>query len=161
MVSSIDRCYDHPVSIHAPPEGRDQSTILQINFIMVFQSTRPRRGAICVMSFQRDMLNLFQSTRPRRGAIKPSDSTFNPWVCFNPRAPGGARLLYFVSDVPPARFQSTRPRRGAILKLQRQAGLSQKFQSTRPRRGAIQPQIIIITYKHVSIHAPPEGRDLR
>ena len=56
------------VSIHAPPEGRDQPLLYLVVYWSRFQSTRPRRGAIDSTKFCHGS-GMFQSTRPRRGAI--------------------------------------------------------------------------------------------
>ena len=81
---------------------------------------------------------MFQSTRPRRGAMVIPSGMSSTRTRFNPRAPGGARspvqhqpnLIEWVSiHAPPEGrdviagedthlvtwFQSTRPRRGAIV----------------------------------------------
>ena len=57
------------VSIHAPPEGRDT----------------PRLGIPSACS-------MFQSTRPRRGAIGVGKRIVDAITCFNPRAPGGGAI---------------------------------------------------------------------
>ena len=55
------------VSIHAPRAGRDAiDDIAAIDTIM-FQSTRPARGATILRQQQADQI-MFQSTRPARGA---------------------------------------------------------------------------------------------
>ena len=81
-----------PVSIHAPPEGRDKS---RTAFGSPWRCFNPRApgGA---RSVQAAHCNACRN-------------------CFNPRAPGGARLFQQGSDYPYNRFQSTRPRRGAIF----------------------------------------------
>ena len=107
------------VSIHAPPEGRDEFVHVQC-----------------------------PNVNPR---------------CFNPRAPGGARSRRGWNRVIPADaewFQSTRPRRGAISMRAWMLLPRIRFQSTRPRRGAIRQRWNARHERPVSIHAPPEGRDL-
>ena len=56
------------VSIHAPPEGRD---VLEVVALKI----------------------MFQSTRPRRGAMLYELRIYDGEGRFNPRAPGGARCL--------------------------------------------------------------------
>ena len=104
---------DPKVSIHAPRAGRDYarqsrtpsfrrfnprapcgarlSAALMLDFILVFQSTRPVRGATFPLHSLRTRFQ-FQSTRPVRGAtvlIGAHTKTLR----FNPRAPCGARLM--------------------------------------------------------------------
>ena len=78
------------VSIHAPRAGRD---------------------ALCIADYM--SLPTFQSTRPARGATR----RLRPWLlrcmCFNPRAPRGARRKRISNRSKENRFQSTRPARGA------------------------------------------------
>ena len=141
---------------------------------------------------------MFQSTRPRRGAISALRSAGRRMCCFNPRAPGGARSQSKSASSEAEEFQSTRPRsiqgiihfavsihappEGRDTTRRSPVPTISKFQSTRPRRGAIprcasasmwslcfnprapggarsvctDDQMLI---DGVSIHAPPEGRD--
>ena len=56
-------------------------------------------------------------------------------MCFNPRAPYGARHMAFFKTAIDWVFQPTRPVRGAARqKVEKQTG--EKFQPTRPVRGA-------------------------
>ncbi len=130
----------------------------------------------------------FQSTRPARGATCRRSATADgsDSVCFNPRAPRGAR-----HGVPPAgtvasKFQSTRPARGATPRAPMIYSDIEPFQSTRPARGATMPRSGFTLVNHafcfnpraragarravngkhrhvrrVSIHAPRAGRDAR
>ena len=174
-----------PVSIHAHPEGRDKGRPRRMKPIRLFQSTRPRRGAISQGLQEAQELNGCQSTRPRRGAMRGRFTPKEILPSFNPRAPGGARLagpdravqrdrvsihappegrdsICSGGHLPVIKFQSTRPRRGAIS-LPRKClvpGSSSLFQSTRPRRGAMVRSVFGSRFVQVSIHAPPEGRDL-
>ena len=124
------------VSIHAPPEGRDSrrtAYLLESNTVSIHA---PPEGRDPKQAATKKPITLFQSTRPRRGAIAAAAGSFAVPGCFNPRAPGGARLL-----------------------LTGMYRCSQMFQSTRPRRGAIYPSLWRPLPRPVSIHAPPEGRD--
>ena len=80
------------ISIHAPHAGRDNLTIARFVDLMVFQSTRPMRGATSVSSMSAPRVSIsihaphagrdcfaglgrpgvipFQSTRPMRGATR-------------------------------------------------------------------------------------------
>ena len=167
------------VSIHAPHAGRDIGFLRYISSLACFNPRAPC-GA------RREILNakgvtlVFQSTRPMRGAtqsvlflcLKLSVSIHAPHAgrdrrqgesvhdravvsihaphagrdvclqlqeryspCFNPRAPCGARRAVAVLIRLTHEFQSTRPMRGATDNptLPRAA---REFQSTRPMRGA-------------------------
>ena len=81
-------------------------------------------------------------------------------LCFNPRAPCGARLSISRIRGSTASFQSTRPVRGATLPRPI-AWMYLMFQSTRPVRGATAAAAIHASTIHVSIHAPRAGRDIR
>ena len=66
-----DTGYDLPVSIHAPHAGRDMDYLSPELLRILFQSTRPMRGATdAVQDARRDAV--FQSTRPMRGATRCS-----------------------------------------------------------------------------------------
>ena len=152
-----------PVSIHAPPKGRD---FMHHNPLHPGQCFNPRapEGAR-------------QTAWRRYPATSP---------CFNPRAPEGARQLLkwrkrLPGCEPPQRFQSTRPRRGATQKGTRY--VQQLFVSIHaPPKGRDYCDINAITalfsfnprapegarqiksplpflVEPVSIHAPPKGRD--
>ena len=59
------------ISIHAPHAGRDGVNIKIIDKLILFQSTRPMRGAT-VRGGDAAMDYIFQSTRPMRGATDGS-----------------------------------------------------------------------------------------
>ena len=99
------------VSIHAPHAGRDLEHAIEIAE-EEFQSTRPMRGATA------GRLPIRQ--RP---------------VCFNPRAPCGARPFAGIFRTSAEKFQSTRPMRGATG-FPSACFPAALFQSTRPMRGA-------------------------
>ena len=106
----------------------------------MFQSTRPRRGAIrwSQRSLRRMPVHAFQSTRPRRGAIASSAVALmlqGTWVSIH---------------APPE---------GRDSNIMTCCRLFEGFQSTRPRRGAISTRRTRSRRFWVSIHAPPEGRD--
>ena len=78
------------VSIHAPHAGRDPSTDAYRVSFLLFQSTRPTRGATAAETLGLFIPLPFQSTRPTRGATTAPST---PSRC--------------------TAFQSTRPTRGA------------------------------------------------
>ena len=128
------------------------------SFVIVFQSTRPVRGATCrhdaavlvdLVSIHapragrdatsppyRRLARQFQSTRPVRGATRTSSYPRRHHRRFNPRAPCGARLHM---DAP--------------------VYVRNMFQSTRPVRGATFVVVVLNRDSCVSIHAPRAGRD--
>ena len=59
-------CY--VVSIHAPHAGRDIEQRCRVAEVIVFQSTRPMRGATWRSGKWELVERPFQSTRPMRGA---------------------------------------------------------------------------------------------
>ena len=65
------------------------------------------------MSCNNSVNVIFQSTRPSRGATLTMISTAPPVAHFNPRAPRGARLVDIEVEGNVVTFQSTRPSRGA------------------------------------------------
>ena len=102
---------------------------------VLFQSTRPIRGATTAGPGRYPVPSRFQSTRPIRGAT-PSNT----------------------DSIVISGFQSTRPIRGATARNS-SAYSGTRFQSTRPIRGATCfpgfPRIRL----PISIHAPHTGRD--
>ena len=147
-----------PVSIHAPPKGRDLNSLYLVEVCRCFNPRAPE-GARLVPIIRPTIMDMFQSTRPRRGATNSSRPRSALWcvsihappkgrdqfvsaalcvvVCFNPRAPEGARPLIFAGKAS-----------------------GELFQSTRPRRGATENAVDELPVSDVSIHAPPKGRDL-
>ena len=86
-ISGWSRCYFNPraprgarlphrgkvivhivISIHAPREGRDAEKTYQGVETLLFQSTRPARGATSGPKKEPLEVSRFQSTRPARGA---------------------------------------------------------------------------------------------
>ncbi len=99
-----------------------------------FQSTRPARGATCRDTCAPDGSRV-SIHAPRTGRDLWNFGRFLREMCFNPRAPHGAR--WGSRSRPPwlPMFQSTRPARGATTSPLSHPHQSQ-FQSTRPARGA-------------------------
>ena len=150
--------YKQEVSIHAPRAGRDlrayppQTCSICFNprapcgarpvaaddFVdrYLFQSTRPMRGATPRIRAHKvlDYVSIHAPHAGRDGSLSTGASDS---LCFNPRAPCGAR---------PAMFRNHRSRH--------------LFQSTRPMRGATTVLEDLPIVIQVSIHAPHAGRDL-
>ena len=153
----------HPqvrISTHAPLAGRDLSISMTMLLMILFQPTRPLRGAtqrngshyqpvlisthaplagrdhLLMGIFMR--LRLFQPTRPLRCA------TF-------------ARIEYSAMIVV---FQPTRPLRGATEDRRRRS-TTNIFQPTRPLRGATAELLKSNAQRlRISTHAPLAGRDI-
>ena len=70
-LKSCHRDTGHPkISIHAPHAGRDAVSPLRVPGLILFQSTRPMRGATSTLQAGLSTY-VFQSTRPMRGATQP------------------------------------------------------------------------------------------
>ena len=124
---------------------------------------------------------LFQSTRPSRGATGTERRHYAGRQHFNPRAPRGARLFAARASVCSLVFQSTRPSRGATTSVLSLA-VTAKISIHAPLAGrddlSIEPDLLVhyfnpraprgarhgCTYhilrpEAISIHAPLAGRD--
>ena len=103
-------------------------------------------------------LMVFQPTRPLRGATDDHPENRLMYTNFNPRAPCGARHSACCRHATTSRFQPTRPLRGATFPSR---GLRSplKFQPTRPLRGATLSERAGRGGGLISTHAPLAGRD--
>ena len=99
------------ISIHAPHTGRDSAVEWMQSIKILFQSTRPIRGATNVIGVPMASIR-FQSTRPIRGATILCFAGECAICYFNPRAPYGARQDEKQRTAHQAEFQSTLPIRG-------------------------------------------------
>ena len=155
--SSPDRAQaGEEVSIHAPRAGRDSPGDPTEMRCSCFNPRAPR-GARRPLRPELSLILMFQSTRPARGATSCHASLAIAVRCFNPRAPRGARhglqarsycrerfnpraprgaRRYSIATVASAlTFQSTRPRGARPIGITC-FGTMHAFQSTRPARGA-------------------------
>ena len=79
------------ISIHAPHTGRDFAASPAIPVCMIFQSTRPIRGATSLGSITQTLVGHFNPRAPYGARLSPW-ATWRRRICyFNPRAPYGAR----------------------------------------------------------------------
>ena len=129
-------------------------------FAVLFQSTRPSRGA---------------TIPPKRGKREKAISIHAPLAgrdpaCrgsrvrpghFNPRAPRGARPTGPRFHRRSRLNFNPRAPRGARQFVFIRTGDTLEFQSTRPSRGATQPDGWPPDTPAISIHAPLAGRDTR
>ena len=124
------------ISIHAPRAGRDPHSCRHTFATLIFQSTRPVRGATGVLGLAHPRGAGISIHAPRAGRDRRSSMISRRRTNFNPRAPCGARLEHPESQRQFQPFQSTRPVRGATRQVFRQVQLLR-----------------------ISIHAPRAGRD--
>ena len=168
------------ISIHAPREGSDFSSISLGIPCVLFQSTLPARGATRTRS-PRTSSGPFQSTLPARGAThiartarptvrisihaprEGSDpsrcSSYTPMYYFNPRSPRGERRSSIRSTCFASIFQSTLPARGATSKALRSSARLCYFNPRSPRGERHSDTIYQEVSPGISIHAPREGSD--
>ena len=147
------------ISTHAPLAGRDPSSVRSSSRRLLFQPTRPLRGAT---RYSRPTASLkrFQPTRPLRGATRRRWTAQRSPGHFNPRAPCGARPVSPIRPLRSLLFQPTRPLRGATVWRDGQRDVLQ-FQPTRPLRGATLRRFRTSFPVEISTHAPLAGRDAR
>ena len=101
------------VSIHAPPEGRDTFRLRLASLKTCFNPRAPG-GARSLSLLRQRRLILFQSTRPRRGAI-PYLFLLPHHATVSIHAPPEGRDYWRSFTLRGLKlFQSTRPRRGAM-----------------------------------------------
>ena len=149
-------CWDE-VSIHAPRAGATPLPTLSGRRAR-FQSTRPVRGATSGQTGY-SYTSTVSIHAPRAGRDPPHDRNSPPPICFNPRAPCGARrrglrpLTASESCFNPRAPCGARPWSIVVLRA------DWLFQSTRPVRGATAQIAEWAALTEVSIHAPRAGRD--
>ncbi len=127
---------------------------------MPFQFTRPAWGATYLTVGDPSSLISFQFTRPAWGATLAGRSALVVGVCFNSRAPHGARLGSCAGQAAVGKVSIHAPRMGRDLLAQVDTADRWKFQFTRPAWGATWPlRDCVAVQGEVSIHAPRMGRD--
>ncbi len=141
------------VSIHAPRAGRDRTEALSMNSLFV-SIHAPRAGRDRPLLRQFTCLLAFQSTRPARGATSTSSAARGRHLCFNPRAPRGARRYDLVMPMGDPEVSIHAPRAGRDRRDHLRGICLRWFQSTRPARDPHRQAL-----DAVSIHAPRAGRD--
>ena len=145
-----------PISIHAPHTGRDKPLLVIMFGTLIFQSTRPIRGATRGFVLDTKRQGDFNprapyGARPRKQSYNERRKYFNPrapygarptiskspsgQLDFNPRAPYGARPPMSRMPIVSRNFNPRAPYGARPV-----SGLmytdSGTFQSTRPIRGA-------------------------
>ena len=146
------------ISIHAPLAGRDYSRSSIYLRVVLFQSTRPLRGAtpFLIKLWLRGMISIHAPLAGRDESVLPL-----PWgpQNFNPRAPCGARRGNGPSCRGCTDFNPRAPC-GARRHGDVRGGRGMAFQSTRPLRGATPCCQGLQHDLQISIHAPLAGRDV-
>ena len=170
------------ISIYAPREGRDPRMSAASIRCSKFQSTRPARGATCLMGRIGRDLELFQSTRPARGATM-ADALNRINECISIHAPregrdpnrvtGEMRSAYIsihapregrdrsckTADHQKSNFNPRAPR-GARHEPRGFRALDRTHFNPRAPRGArLNASRAKCATIKISIHAPREGRD--
>ena len=118
------------------PRGARHLMVGDVFSSMIFQSTRPARGATVSDRGKEEQLRIFQSTRPARGATFSSRRSTAQRFYFNPRAPRGARHDFGFVGQSRNVISIHAPREGRDLPICAQRQKVRIFQSTRPARGA-------------------------
>ena len=128
----------HCISIHAPREGGDPPFVASSVKRKQFQSTPPARGATACPARSGGWRWQFQSTPPARGATAGASPSPARAGDFNPRPPRGGRLRLFLWKNAGKCYFNPRP----------------------PRGGRREIPFMLSGYTEISIHAPREGGDL-
>ena len=126
------------ISIHAPREGGDTGELLGERVIQYF-NPRPPRGGRLLTRGDRAFRRVFQSTPPARGATVVPLLIVVVQQHFNPRPPRGGRSAHHRAGEAQDQYFNPRPPRGG-----------------RPARRPSH-----FSHRHISIHAPREGGDVR
>ena len=171
-------CMRRHVSIHAPHAGRDLARHWVISCIKGFNPRAPC-GARPLPLQALQWMEMFQSTRPMRGATRKS-AVMRMLLQVSIHAPHAGRDSCHIGEHLGDMFQSTRPMRGATARDRCSSSRVQvsihaphagrdveydktetliRFQSTRPMRGATHRAREERCRRDVSIHAPHAGRD--
>ena len=101
---------------------------------------------------------IFQSTRPSRGATLDVH-VWNMLTGISIHAPLAGRDSCIVNEIHNNRYFNPRAPRGARPNISRRRHSRSLFQSTRPSRGATQLAKLLYDNQKISIHAPLAGRD--
>ena len=118
------------ISIHAPHAGRDVETYVLISRKLLFQSTRPVRGATSGIGISSAAI-VFQSTRPVRGATVPV-IPISVWTVISIHAPHAGRDGLLRRYVSAMRYFNPRAPCGARLRPVRSLSLTQNFNPRAP-----------------------------
>ena len=123
------------ISIHAPHTGRDSLQRDCAEHHIYFNPRAPYGARLCPLIHGQSII-IFQSTRPIRGATFVCPISCKVTENFNPRAPYGARRDYIVEIIHDVRISIHAPHTGRDRNSKLSRVFSLLFQSTRPIRGA-------------------------
>ena len=147
------------ISIHAPLAGRDYSRSSIYLRVVLFQSTRPLRGAtpFLIKLWLRGMISIHAPLAGRDESVLPL-----PWgpQNFNPRAPCGARRGNGPSCRGCTDFNPRAPC-GARHHVLFPWSLQLHFNPRAPCGARLERCLWFINCGEISIHAPLAGRDCR
>ena len=105
------------ISIHAPHTGRDLCRCNDFRAAVLFQSTRPIRGATFIQFCGKGFVLVISIHAPHTGRDQLGDELTKQLICISIHAPHTGRDMGMCKSAAKQRlFQSTRPIRGATWK---------------------------------------------
>ena len=128
---------------------------------MVFQSTRPIRGATTPPGWRIRTGYDFNPRAPYGARRNVSGRRARAKLHFNPRAPYGARHADCLRIIINGQISIHAPHTGRDYITTKSSNAKRAFQSTRPIRGATRGFAVWSRLLAISIHAPHTGRDLK
>ena len=102
---------------------------------------------------------LFQSTRPSRGATWLWTITAGRWLRFQSTRPSRGATVFHQKNYQQQGISIHAPLAGRDRAMICARLISKLFQSTRPSRGATSRKFVLVLPLDISIHAPLAGRD--
>ncbi len=147
------------VSTHAPLAGCDISRAEGLTIYLMFQLTRPSRGATRFL-LRRGLSCPVSTHAPLAGCDPRFPGSLPRRLRFNSRAPRGVRLFLSIAIPCDFSFNSRAPRGVRQASFEERHAL-REFQLTRPSRGATKPRHAFYLGGYVSTHAPLAGCDYR
>ena len=124
------------ISIHAPHTGRDASAARPRYKYGIISIHAPHTGRDLFLIGLKYLIVLFQSTRPIRGATLEVYFYQSLFYHFNPRAPYGARHNRLSDNMLCNNISIHAPHTGRDYDMNKNTMKAIQFQSTRPIRGA-------------------------
>ena len=147
------------ISTHAPLAGRDRVALHAVGEALVFQPTRPLRGATLIRLTAAPQ-NLFQPTRPLRGATQSLGATGNP-AAFQPTRPLRGATLAKKFSVSIHTISTHAPLAGRDVNRLRGQPQERDFNPRAPCGARRHNNIKTKVETGISTHAPLAGRDGR
>ena len=150
-------CSHKFISIHAPREGGDSSSVIGLSSIKI-SIHAPREGGDDVLQCVGGLAHLISIHAPREGGRRRCSPLRPRSYHFNPRPPRGGRPTPPRTANPCYEFQSTPPARGATAPYDG-FDLDPGISIHAPREGGDNVSFASTAYTPISIHAPREGGD--